>query len=347
MKEKVESLKLEVAKKLEETTCLREVNDIKVEYLGKKGPVQELTAHMKELSNEEKREFGMLLNNLKQDLTSNIDAKIKYYEEEELNKKLASEKIDVTLPATKIPVGSPNILEKIVEEVEELFMSMGYDVVDGPEVEEDRFNFELLNIPKGHPARDAQDTFYIEDEKILLRSQTSPVQARTMLAAGGDKPIRMICPGKTYRRDADDATHSHQFMQIEGLLIDKNIRLSDLKGTFDTLAKKLFGEDCVTRFRPSYYQFTEPSVETDISCFACKGKGCPLCKNTGWITVSGAGMVHPNVLRNCGYDPAKWSGFAFGFGAERLAMLKYGINDIRTFYQTDLRESQTFDRKDA
>jgi phenylalanyl-tRNA synthetase alpha chain len=347
MKEKVENLKLEVAKKLEATTNLKEVNDIKVEYLGKKGPVQELTSHMKDLSSEEKREFGMLLNSLKQELTTSIDAKIKYYEDEELNKKLASEKIDVTLPSTTIPVGAPNILEKIVEEVEELFMSMGYDVVDGPEIEEDRFNFELLNIPKGHPARDAQDTFYIEDETMLLRSQTSPVQARTMLAAGGNVPIRMICPGKTYRRDADDATHSHQFMQIEGLLVDKDIRLSDLKGTFDLLAKKLFGEDCVTRFRPSYYQFTEPSVETDISCFVCKGKGCPLCKNTGWITVSGAGMVHPNVLRNCGYDPAVWSGFAFGFGAERLAMLKYGINDIRTFYQTDLRESTTFDRKDV
>lgn len=347
MKEKVENLKLEVAKKLEATTNLKEVNDLKVEYLGKKGPVQELTSHMKELSSEEKREFGMLLNSLKQELTSTIDAKIKYYEEEALNQKLASEKIDVTLPATTIPVGAPNILEKIIEEVEDVFMSMGYDVVDGPEIEEDKYNFELLNIPKGHPARDAQDTFYIEDETILLRSQTSPVQARTMLAAGGDKPIRMICPGKTYRRDADDATHSHQFMQIEGLLVDKDIRLSDLKGTFDVIAKKLFGEDCVTRFRPSYYQFTEPSVETDISCFACKGKGCSLCKNTGWITVSGAGMVHPNVLRNCGYDPKVWSGFAFGFGAERLAMLKYGINDIRTFYQTDLRESVTFDRKDV
>ena len=347
MKEKVENLKLEVAKKLEATTNLKEVNDLKIEYLGKKGPVQELTSHMKELSSEEKREFGMLLNELKQELTSTIDAKIKYYEEEALNQKLASEKIDVTLPATAIPVGAPNILEKIIEEVEDLFMSMGYDVVDGPEIEEDKYNFELLNIPKGHPARDAQDTFYIEDETILLRSQTSPVQARTMLAAGGNTPIRMICPGKTYRRDADDATHSHQFMQIEGLLVDKNIRLSDLKGTFDTLAKKLFGEDCKTRFRPSYYQFTEPSVETDISCFVCKGKGCSLCKNTGWITVSGAGMVHPNVLRNCGYDPKEWSGFAFGFGAERLAMLKYGINDIRTFYQTDLREAKTFDRREV
>ena len=226
-------------------------------------------------------------------------------------------------------------------------MSMGYDVVDGPEVEEDKYNFELLNIPKGHPARDAQDTFYIEDEKILLRSQTSPVQVRTMLATGGKKPVRMICPGKTYRRDADDATHSHNFMQIEGLLVDKDIKLSDLKGTFEVMAKKLFGEDCVARLRPSYYQFTEPSVEMDISCFACKGKGCPLCKNTGWITVSGAGMVHPNVLRNGGYDPEVWSGFAFGFGAERLAMLKYGINDIRTFYQADLRESANFDRKDV
>ena len=347
MKEKVETLKSEVLEKLANTKSLKEVNDLKVEYLGKKGPIQELTSHMRDLDAEGKKEFGMLLNGLKQDVTNAIDSKIKEYQERELNEKLSKEKIDVTLPATKIPTGAPNILEKIIEDVEEVFMSMGYDVVDGPEVEEDKYNFEMLNIPKGHPARDAQDTFYIEDESILLRSQTSPVQVRTMLKAGGKTPVRMICPGKTYRRDADDATHSHQFMQIEGLLVDKNIRLSDLKGTFDVIAKKLFGEDCVTRFRPSYYQFTEPSVETDISCFVCKGKGCSLCKNTGWITVSGAGMVHPNVLRGCGYDPKEWSGFAFGFGAERLAMLKYGINDIRTFYQTDLRESHTFDRKDV
>ena len=347
MKEKVETLRKEALEKLEKTTNLKEVNDLKVEYLGKKGPIQELSSHMKELDAEEKKEFGMLLNGLKQDVTNAIDTKIKQYQEAELNEKLSKEKIDVTLPATEIPVGAPNILEKIIEEVEEVFMSMGYDVVDGPEIEEDKYNFEMLNIPKGHPARDAQDTFYIEDEKILLRSQTSPVQVRTMLKAGGKTPVRMICPGKTYRRDADDATHSHQFMQIEGLLVDKDIRLSDLKGTFDVIAKKLFGEDCITRFRPSYYQFTEPSVETDISCFVCKGKGCSLCKNTGWITVSGAGMVHPNVLRGCGYDPKEWSGFAFGFGAERLAMLKYGINDIRTFYQTDLRESSNFDRKDV
>ena len=347
MKEKVESLKTEVLEKVANTTSLKEINDLKVEYLGKKGPIQELSSHMRDLDAEGKKEFGMLLNGLKQDVTNAIDTKIKEYQEAELNEKLSKEKIDVTLPATKIPTGAPNILEKIIEDVEEVFMSMGYDVVDGPEVEEDKYNFEMLNIPKGHPARDAQDTFYIEDETMLLRSQTSPVQVRTMLKAGGKTPVRMICPGKTYRRDADDATHSHQFMQIEGLLVDKDIRLSDLKGTFDLIAKKLFGEDCVTRFRPSYYQFTEPSVETDISCFVCKGKGCQLCKNTGWITVSGAGMVHPNVLRGCGYDPKEWSGFAFGFGAERLAMLKYGINDIRTFYQTDLRESETFDRKDV
>ena len=346
-KETITKLKKEIENIFKEELNLQKLNDLKVLYLGKNGKITELSKYMKDIPNEEKKEYGLLLNELRDLFNSNYDLTKEALEQAELNKKLSSEEIDVTLPATSIPVGAPNILEHIIEEIEEVFMSMGYDVVDGPEIEEDKYNFELLNIPKGHPARDAQDTFYIEDENILLRSQTSPVQARTMLAAGGNTPIRMICPGKTYRRDADDATHSHQFMQIEGLLVDKNISLSDLKGTFDTIAKKLFGENCVTRFRPSYYQFTEPSVETDISCFVCKGDGCSLCKNTGWITVSGAGMVHPNVLRNCGYDPKEWSGFAFGFGAERLAMLKYGINDIRTFYQTDLRESKTFDRKDC
>ena len=340
-------LKEAYLKELESIKNLNELNDLRVKYLGKKGLITELTKNMSELSIEEKKEVGRVSNELKNDLTERLSKLEEKFKEEELNKKLENEKVDVTLPGTKLVNGAPNILEHIVEEVEELFTSMGYDVVDGPEVEEDKYNFELLNIPKGHPARDAQDTFYIEDDNILLRSQTSPVQARTMLAAGGNKPIRMICPGKTYRRDADDATHSHQFMQIEGLLIDKDISLADLKGTFDVLAKKLFGEDCVTRFRPSYYQFTEPSVETDVSCFACGGKGCPLCKNTGWITISGAGIVHPNVLKNCGYDPKVWSGFAFGFGAERCAMLKYGISDIRTFYQTDLRELRAFDRKDV
>lgn len=346
MKEKVELLKKEALAEIESVKTLKEVNEVKVKYLGKKGPINELAMYLKELSNDEKKEFGKILNELKSEVSKNIEDKLKYFAAKELNEKLTSEKIDITLPGTKIPMGAPNILERIIEEVESIFMSMGYDVVDGPEVEEDKFNFELLNIPKGHPARDAQDTFYIKDEEILLRSQTSPVQARTMIAAGGNTPIRMICPGKTYRRDDDDATHSHQFMQIEGLLVDKKVSLSDLKGTLDVVFKKLFGESCETRFRPSYYQFTEPSVETDISCFACQGKGCSLCKNTGWITVSGAGIVHPNVLRNCGYDPSIWTGFAFGFGAERLAMLKYGIEDIRTFYNTDLREIKPFDREE-
>ena len=346
-KETIINLKKEIENTFSEKINLQKLNDLKVLYLGKSGKITELSKYMKDVPNEEKKEYGTLLNELRVLFNDKYEITKNKLETDEINKKLASEEIDVTLPETYIQVGAPNILEHIIEEVEEVFMSMGYDVVDGPEIEEDKYNFELLNIPKGHPARDAQDTFYIEDENILLRSQTSPVQARTMLSAGGNKPIRMICPGKTYRRDADDATHSHQFMQIEGLLVDKNISLSDLKGTFDVIAKKLFGENCTTRFRPSYYQFTEPSVETDISCFACKGKGCPLCKNTGWITVSGAGMVHPNVLKNCGYDPKVWSGFAFGFGAERLAMLKYGINDIRTFYQTDLRESKTFDRREV
>lgn len=346
-KEIIIKMKEDIEKIFEDNLDLQKLNNLKVEYLGKSGRITELSKMMKDLPNEEKKDFGMLLNelrtkfnNLYEEYKNNLETKL-------LNEKLSSEKIDVTLPGTKINYGAPNILEHIIEEIEELFISMGYDVVDGPEIEEDKFNFELLNIPKGHPARDAQDTFYIESESILLRSQTSPVQVRTMLKGAGKVPIRMICPGKTYRRDDDDATHSHQFMQIEGLLIDKNISLCDLKGTFDTVAKKLFGEDCITRFRPSYYQFTEPSVETDISCFNCHGKGCNICKNTGWITVSGAGMVHPNVLKNCGYDPKEWTGFAFGFGAERLAMLKYGINDIRTFYMTDLREVSTFDRKES
>ena len=345
MKEKVEILCKEIKEKVNSIQSIKELNDLKQEYMGKKGIITELQSGIKEAT--DKKEYGMQVNTVRNTFNDAYDSKLKELKEEEINKRLESEKIDISLPSTRINVGAPNILEKVVEEVEELLMSMGYDVVDGPEIEEDKFNFELLNIPKGHPARDAQDTFYIEDEKILLRSQTSPVQARTMLKGEGKTPIRMICPGKTYRRDDDDATHSHQFMQIEGLLVDKNISLSDLKGTFDEIAKKLFGNDIQTRFRPSYYQFTEPSVETDISCFNCHGKGCNICKNTGWITVSGAGMVHPNVLRNCGYDPKEWTGFAFGFGAERLAMLKYGINDIRTFYQTDLRELKTFDRKDV
>lgn len=336
----------ELKKDQENVKTLEELNELKVKYLGKKGLITLLNQEIRNIPNEEKKQFGIMVNSLREKFNSFYDDSRKKFEDEILNKKLQSEAIDITLPATKIQSGAPNILEKLIEEVEEVFMSMGYDVVDGPEIEEDKYNFEMLNIPKGHPARDAQDTFYIEGEEILLRSQTSPVQVRTMLKGKGEVPIRVICPGKTYRRDDDDATHSHQFMQIEGLLVDKNISLSDLKGTIDVLVKKLFGPDTETRFHPSYYQFTEPSVEGDISCFNCHGIGCNICKNTGWITVVGAGVVHPNVLKSSGYDPNKWSGFAFGFGSERLAMLKYGINDCRVFYNTDLREEKVFDRKE-
>lgn len=323
---------------------IEDLNKLKVEYMGKKGKITELNSLIRTLPNDEKKEFGKKMNELKQAFTSRYNSLKEKLEEELINQKLSSEKIDISLPATKINIGSANILEKLIEEVEDLLISMGYDVVDGPELEQDKYNFELLNIPKGHPARDAQDTFYIKDEELLLRSQTSPVQIRVMLANKEKKPIRMICPGKTYRRDDDDATHSHQFTQIEGLLVDHDVSLSDLKGTIDEIVKKLFGNDVKTRFRPSYYQFTEPSVEVDISCFNCHQKGCSICKNTGWITVAGGGIVHPNVLNNCGYQSSQWTGFAFGFGAERLAMLKYGINDVRTFYTTNLKELETFDR---
>ena len=343
---KIEEVKMSLLNDEEKVTNLNELNDLKVKYLGKKGLITELNSEIKNVPNEEKKEFGRKVNEIKELFNNFYEEKKNAFEEEILNKKLSSEAIDITLPATKVGCGAPNIMEKLIEEIEEVCMSMGYDVVDGPEVEEDKYNFEMLNIPKGHPARDAQDTFYIEGEEVLLRSQTSPVQVRTMLEGNGVEPVRMICPGKTYRRDDDDATHSHQFMQIEGLIVDKDISLSDLKGTVDVIMKKVFGDDVVTRFRPSYYQFTEPSVEVDISCFACHGKGCSLCKNTGWITVMGAGIVHPTVLRMCGYDPEVWSGFAFGMGAERLAMLKYGIDDLRVFYNTDLRELKVFDRRE-
>ena len=344
MIENVDSLCKEIKTKINKVSSIKELNDLKVEYMGKKGIITELQSGIKDAI--DKKEYGMQVNKVRTAFNDNYDSKLKELNEIELNKKLESERIDITLPATRIPVGSPSILERVVEDFEEVFMSMGYDVVDGPELEEDRFNFELLGLPKGHPARDAQDTFYVKGDELLMRSHTSPVQARTMLKACGKEPVRIICPGKAYRRDDDDATHSHQFTQIEGLIVDKNIKLSDLKGTVTVICKKLFGEDTETRFRPSYYQFTEPSVEMDISCFNCKGEGCNICKNTGWITIGGAGVVHYDVLKGCGYDPNEWSGFAFGFGAERCAMLKYGISDIRTFYNVDLRESKTFDRRE-
>lgn len=346
MKEKIGAIKLELDKDLETIKTTQDIVDIKAKYIGKNGCITELTKNMKDLSPDERKEAGMLSNEIKNYATNKILGKEEEINNAILNEKLSKEAIDITLPGTEITNGAPSILEKVIEDFEEVFMSMGYDVVDGPELEEDRYNFELLGLPKGHPARDAQDTFYVKGDELLLRSHTSPVQARVMTSKEGKEPVRIICPGKAYRRDDDDATHSHQFTQIEGLIVDKNIKLSDLKGTVTVICKKLFGEDTVTRFRPSYYQFTEPSVEMDISCFNCKGKGCNICKSTGWITIGGAGVVHYDVLKGCGYDPEKWSGFAFGFGAERCAMLKYGISDIRTFYNVDLRETSSFDRKE-
>jgi phenylalanyl-tRNA synthetase alpha chain len=261
--------------------------------------------------------------------------------------KLKSEKIDITAPSTKVIRGSKHPINRVIEEIQDIFVSMGYDVVDGPELETDEFCFERLNLPQGHPARDMQDSFYITEE-YLLRTQTSSVQARTMLANEEKTPIRMICTGKTYRRE-DDATHSHQFNQVEGLVIDykdRNTSLADLKGTLEVFMKKMLGENTNLRFRPSYFPFTEPSYEVDVTCFKCGGKGCNLCKQTGWIEILGAGIVHPNVLKMNGYDPEKYGGFAFGTGIDRLAMFKYGITDMRYLFANDVRFLKQFDRKD-
>ena len=345
--ERLKELLTEVSNIFNGVDNRNDLEKLKNEYMGKNGKITQINSLIREVPNEEKKEFGMKVNEIKNLFNDSYQKISEEIEVREINKKLESEAIDVSLPGTKIPVGNAHPIERIIETLETLLMSMGYDVVEGPEVEKDLYNFELLNLPKGHPARDAQDTFYVSGEEWLLRSQTSPVQARCMLEHKGADAIRIICPGKTYRRDEDDATHSHQFTQMEGLLIDKNITLGDLKGTFEEIAKKLFGESRETRFRPSFYPFTEPSVEMDISCFNCNSKGCNICKGTGWITVGGAGMVNPIVLKNCGYDPSKWNGFAFGFGIERLAMLKYGINDIRTFYVNhDLNTLKQFDRRE-
>lgn len=345
--EKLEKLLKELDELFNNVEKKEELEKIKNEYLGKNGKITQANSLIREVPNEEKKEFGIKINEIKTKFNESFTKCLEEIEEKDINEKLNSEAIDVSLPGTKIPVGNAHPLERIIESLEELLMSMGYDVVEGPEVEKDLYNFELLNLPKGHPARDAQDTFYVKDEEYLMRSQTSPVQARCMLEHEGKDAIRIICPGKTYRRDEDDATHSHQFTQMEGLLIDKNVTLGDLKGTFEVIARKLFGKERETRFRPSFYPFTEPSVEMDISCFNCNGKGCNICKGTGWITVGGAGMVNPIVLKNCGYNSDEWNGFAFGFGIERLAMLKYGINDIRTFYVNhDLNTLKQFDRRE-
>ncbi len=342
MKEEIAKIESEATKDLELVDSMQALNNIKIKYLGKKSELSNLLKEMGKLPKEERPIVGGLINNIRNKIEAIITEKEKFFAKKDLEEKLEKERIDITLPSTKINRGSKHPVNRVIEEIEDLFVSMGYTVESGPELETDKFCFELLNLPQGHPARDMQDSFYITDE-YLLRTQTSAVQARTMLANEEKSPIRMICPGKTYRRE-DDATHSHQFTQAEGLVIDKNISLADLKGTLEIFAKKIIGENTKIRFRPSYFPFTEPSYEVDISCFKCGGKGCNICKQTGWIEVLGSGMVHPNVLKMCGYDPEKYSGFAFGLGLERIAMFKYGIPDMRYLYANDVRFLSQFER---
>ena len=347
MKETVESIKSLLNTDIKEVKTLQDIVELKSKYIGKTGLISELTKGMAELSIEEKKEFGMLINELKNEANNIITSKEEEIKKALLDEKLAKEAIDITMPSKKTKRGSLNPMTRITEEFEDLFVSMGYTVYDGPELETDENCFRKLNLPVGHPARDAQDTFYLKDEidEYLLRSQTSTAQVHAMEENTEKGPIRIVCPGKVYRRD-EDATHSHQFMQIEGLVIDKNISMADLKGTLEVMMKHVLGDKTEVRFRPSYFPFTEPSVEVDVTCFKCGGKGCNLCKDTGWIEVLGAGMVHPDVLTMSGYDPKVYQGFAFGTGLDRMAMFKYGIPDIRTIYGNDLRFINQFDRKD-
>ena len=347
MKQAIENIRQQSILEIENSKDLKELNDIRVKYLGKKGELTSVLRGMGGLSAEERPIIGSLVNVVKNELEELISGKEEQFKQEEMNRKLESEKIDITLPSKKIKRGSKHPINRTIEEIEDLFVSMGYDVISGPELETDEYCFERLNLPEGHPARDMQDSFYITN-KYLLRTQTSAVQARTMIEKGGKESIRMICTGKTYRRE-DDATHSHQFNQVEGLVIDKkenNVSLADLKGTLEVFVRKMLGENSELRFRPSYFPFTEPSYEVDVSCFNCGGKGCPLCKKTGWIEILGAGIVHPNVLKMNGYDPELYGGFAFGTGIDRLAMFKYGITDMRYLYGNDYRFLSQFDRKD-
>lgn len=346
MKEKLSNLLENARKEIESSKEINELNLIKSKYFGKQSEFTEIMKSIGTMSNDLKKSVGVLTNEFRNNFNSLFDEKYENLSTEELNKKLESERIDVTLPGKKVKSGSMHPLTLVRNDLEDLFVSMGYDVVTGTEIETDVNCFEKLNIPKDHPARDMQDTFYITED-MLLRSQTSSVQVRTMLANTHKTPIKMICPGKVYRRDDDDATHSHQFMQLEALVVDKNISLSDLKGTLLEMAKGMLGENTNIRFRPSYFGFTEPSYEVDVTCFKCGGKGCSLCKNIGWIEILGSGMVHPNVLRMCGYDPEVYTGFAFGVGLDRLAMFKYGITDLRNIYTNDIRLLNTFNRKET
>ena len=344
MKDKIQSLQTQFAADSKNVDDRMAIQELKTKYIGKKGLITELMSSLKDMDKEDKKTYGQLINQVRTEIVTVIEEKEKSLAQAELDRKLQEETIDVSLPGEKIKRGSLHPFNRIIEDVEDFFVSMGYDVVDGPELETDENCFQRLNVPLGHPARDAQDTFYI-DEEYLLRTQTSAVQARTMQANKEKTPIRMICPGKVYRRD-DDATHSHQFGQVEGLVVDKDISLADLKGALELFAKKMLGENTKVRFRPSFFPFTEPSVEVDVSCFKCGGKGCTLCKQTGWIELLGAGMVHPNVLSMGGYDPKVWSGFAFGTGLDRLAMFRYAIPDIRYLYTNDVRFLEQFARKD-
>ncbi len=347
MEEQIKKIKQTSEKEIADAKDLKVLEELRVKYLGKKGELTAVLRGMKDLTPEQRPVIGSLVNDVRDELEKQIKEKEAKLKEEELNKRIESEKIDITLPSTKTRRGSLHPVTRIIEDMEDLFVSMGYDVVQGPELETDEFCFERLNLPKGHPARDMQDSFYITDE-YLLRTQTSAVQARTMLANTEKTPIRMITCGKTYRRE-DDATHSHQFNQIEGLVIDKkerNVSLADLKGTLEIFVRKIIGANLDLRFRPSYFPFTEPSYEVDVTCFKCGGKGCNLCKQTGWIEVLGAGIVHPNVLKMNGYNPDEYGGFAFGTGIDRLAMFRYGITDMRYLYTNDVRFLNQFDRKD-
>lgn len=320
----------------------KELQDLRVSVLGKKGSLTELLKGLKDLSHEMRPIVGKQVNEVRDVLTNAFDEQVKLVEEEKIRLQLISESIDVTLPGRPISVGNRHILTQTSQEIEDIFLGMGFKIIEGYEVEKDYYNFERMNLPKDHPARDMQDTFYITDE-ILLRTHTSPVQARTMDQHDFSKgPLKMISPGRVFRRDTDDATHSHQFHQIEGLVVGKEISMGDLKGTLEMIIKKMFGDERKIRLRPSYFPFTEPSVEVDVSCFKCGGQGCNVCKKTGWIEILGAGMVHPSVLEMSGIDSEVYSGFAFGLGQERIAMLRYGINDIRGFYQGDVRFTEQF-----
>jgi phenylalanyl-tRNA synthetase alpha chain len=339
MKEKLEAIKVAALEELKGAAIKTELENIRVKYLGKKGELTQILRGMGQLSNEERPIVGKIANEVREDIEALITKASDILKNNEKEMKLKSEVIDISMPGKKQTVGKRHPLDLTLEKVNEIFLSMGFAIEEGPEVERDYYNFEALNIPKDHPARGEQDTFYINDS-VVLRTQTSPVQIRTMEIQ--KPPIKMISPGKVYRSDAADATHSPIFYQIEGLVVDKGITFADLKGTLELFTKKMFGEKMEMKFRPHHFPFTEPSAEVDTTCFVCNGEGCKVCKGSGWIELWGCGMVHPQVLRNCGIDPEVYSGFAFGFGLDRITMLKYGIDDIRALYESDMRFLKQF-----